>query len=728
MISTNLHQQTMKSIIMVSYFLLLVLFINIFVVATDDDYVPVYFDSNCTISRNFTSNSPYQFTLASLFVSLSSHLDANTYFYNTTQPIQNTNDTVFVLFMCRRDVPSHVCHDCVQRAATRIARLCPNNKEAIIWYEECMLRYSDRSFFSTLQKHPNTGILFPFNVSNMDKQVLEDTVNDLVEEAAKSKFAIKEANLTETTLYSLAQCTQDLSTQDCHICLRHIIRRLWSRNATVYGNRSGNSFILGLLFNPTCNFMFGPQRFYYKHNVIPITPLRDVQGLEDDRQYLYKYSCPSNKSFTANSDYQSNQRKVLYTLVSYSNATGNMGFYNTTVSGRNPSDTVYGLFMCRGDVSPQICHQCVSNASELLSSECQFSKEAIVWYLSCLLRYSNHSFFSILELDLDPSLKYIYTWDFIHKEQNDFNQQLATTLSKLVEEATDSGLAVEGAKKFAMEDVSSDTMWGMFYTLAQCTPDLSTQDCRKCLTNIVEEIKLCCLGKQSGIFMYPSCNMLFSSSYRFYYKNNTISETPAPTPTHNVSGLATKGKEKGQSRTIIIVVVVVLIVLLTLFGSAYYILRRKRSKRYKALLEENCSQKNRVLHWLERSKIIGGIARGVLYIHEHSRLKAWKQWRGGNWSDILDSDLIELESYNNEVVRCIQIGLLCVQENPVARPSMNTVVQYLSNDSIQLPSPQKPAFFLHGQMEPTNGECAANDCSGSCSINEMSMSNYFFPR
>jgi serine/threonine protein kinase len=32
-------------------------------------------------------------------------------------------------------------------------------------------------------------------------------------------------------------------------------------------------------------------------------------------------------------------------------------------------------------------------------------------------------------------------------------------------------------------------------------------------------------------------------------------------------------------------------------------------------------QKHRVLHWFERYKIIGGIARGILYLHEYSRLK-----------------------------------------------------------------------------------------------------------
>ena len=33
------------------------------------------------------------------------------------------------------------------------------------------------------------------------------------------------------------------------------------------------------------------------------------------------------------------------------------------------------------------------------------------------------------------------------------------------------------------------------------------------------------------------------------------------------------------------------------------------------------SQTSRELNWLERYKIIGGIARGILYLHEYSRLK-----------------------------------------------------------------------------------------------------------
>ncbi|KAI9112397.1 hypothetical protein K1719_016594 [Acacia pycnantha] len=100
----------------------------------------------------------------------------------------------------------------------------------------------------------------------------------------------------------------------------------------------------------------------------------------------------------------------------------------------------------------------------------------------------------------------------------------------------------------------------------------------------------------------------------------------------------------------------------------------------------------------------------------------WKKWRDDKLVEVLDSNLTELGSYN-EVIKCIQIGLLCVQENPNTRPSMSRVVSYLNNDFIQLPLPKEPAFFLHGEPQPIT----ANESGESCSINEASVSE-FFPR
>ncbi|KAF7840693.1 cysteine-rich receptor-like protein kinase 10 [Senna tora] len=109
---------------------------------------------------------------------------------------------------------------------------------------------------------------------------------------------------------------------------------------------------------------------------------------------------------------------------------------------------------------------------------------------------------------------------------------------------------------------------------------------------------------------------------------------------------------------------------------------------------------------------------------------AWKLWNDGAPMEMLDPTL--RETYiPNEVMRCIHIGLLCVQEDPLDRPTMTTIVSYLSNDSIQLPNPQEPAFFMHGRMEQTIGEKESSSSdqysNNSYSVNEMSISK-FFPR
>ncbi|RHN82104.1 putative protein kinase RLK-Pelle-DLSV family [Medicago truncatula] len=105
----------------------------------------------------------------------------------------------------------------------------------------------------------------------------------------------------------------------------------------------------------------------------------------------------------------------------------------------------------------------------------------------------------------------------------------------------------------------------------------------------------------------------------------------------------------------------------------------------------------------------------------------WRQWKNETPLIILDP---KIENYSRiEVIKCIQIGLLCVQENPNVRPTMATVVSYLNSHSPELSSPQEPAFFLHDR---TNQDIAAQKSSSvnnfvSFSVNEVSISE-FYPR
>ncbi|MCL7044910.1 hypothetical protein MKW94_028093 [Papaver nudicaule] len=77
-------------------------------------------------------------------------------------------------------------------------------------------------------------------------------------------------------------------------------------------------------------------------------------------------------------------------------------------------------------------------------------------------------------------------------------------------------------------------------------------------------------------------------------------------------------------------------------------------------------------------------------------------WNNGSAIEILDPTLNDTFS-RDEVVRCIHVALLCVQENVADRPSMPTVVQMLNSYSATNPDfPSAPAFSAGNttHMEP----------------------------
>lgn len=243
-------------------------------------------------------------------------------------------------------------------------------------------------------------------------------------------------------------------------------------------------------------------------------------------------NCLLNESLSASNAYQINLRELTHELNISSNNTTDNGLYNATV-GRNRSNTVYGLFMCRGDVSRALCHECVDEAIGALNSTCPASKEAIIWYDMCMLRYSNRSIFSTLDR------KHVFTQsgaDMLSNEQKGFRELLVATLQDLMT-LTASSTPV-GAKKFATKEADIISDGKTLYTLAQCTPDLSSQECKICLGEARQQIYSCCDGKKGGTVMYPSCNLRFEL-YRFYGNdgaNLTVSRPPAYAPTPAVNG------------------------------------------------------------------------------------------------------------------------------------------------------------------------------------------------
>ncbi|CAD6262120.1 unnamed protein product [Miscanthus lutarioriparius] len=64
---------------------------------------------------------------------------------------------------------------------------------------------------------------------------------------------------------------------------------------------------------------------------------------------------------------------------------------------------------------------------------------------------------------------------------------------------------------------------------------------------------------------------------------------------------------------------------------------------------------------------------------------AWSLWINDRATDLVDSSVAQRCSYS-EALRCIQIGLLCVQDNPDSRPLISSVVTMLENETTPVPS------------------------------------------
>ncbi|KAL6601385.1 hypothetical protein ACP70R_044605 [Stipagrostis hirtigluma subsp. patula] len=77
---------------------------------------------------------------------------------------------------------------------------------------------------------------------------------------------------------------------------------------------------------------------------------------------------------------------------------------------------------------------------------------------------------------------------------------------------------------------------------------------------------------------------------------------------------------------------------------------------------------------------------------------AWNLWKEGNAKDLVDKCIVE-NCLPDEASLCIQMGLLCVQENPDDRPFMSSVVFNLENGCTTLPKPNHPAYFAQKNSE-----------------------------
>lgn len=100
--------------------------------------------------------------------------------------------------------------------------------------------------------------------------------------------------------------------------------------------------------------------------------------------------------------------------------------------------------------------------------------------------------------------------------------------------------------------------------------------------------------------------------------------------------------------------------------------------------------------------------------------QAWLLWNEGKALELIDPCLEE-SSFESQVLRCIHMGLLCVQKYSKDRPNMNSVVVMLANEGLKLPQPKQPGFFIERSSNNVNQGSISGNNEESISENGLTI-------
>ncbi|CAH1415718.1 unnamed protein product [Lactuca virosa] len=124
-------------------------------------------------------------------------------------------------------------------------------------------------------------------------------------------------------------------------------------------------------------------------------------------------------------------------------------------------------------------------------------------------------------------------------------------------------------------------------------------------------------------------------------------------------------------------------------------------------------------------EIISGRKNNSYYLENSVNLvgHVWDLWKQDKALTVVDSSLGD--AYDaREILLCIHVGILCVQESATDRPTMTDVAFMLSNRETQLPTPNQPAYIFRQLNYGTDSTTASASC-GDGSVYDRSITTVY---
>ncbi|GLT99887.1 hypothetical protein SLE2022_172940 [Rubroshorea leprosula] len=615
------------------------------------------------------SNSTYQTNLNRLFSSFTSNSENSYGFYNVS--FGQTPDQVNAVALCRGDLISNpgVCLSCFNNATTELRKGCPDEKEAIVWNENCMFHYANRSIFGVLDSNSFTSS-DGHKVANASvfNGVLSPLLKSLRSKAAAGDSLLKFATGTVAVsglqnIFALVQCTPDLSQPQCNECLCDAIGQIPDCCDGWQGVR---------IFGPSCNLRFEISPFYNltADGLVPSlsppasndTPNTSPGENENSPRIiiiivvsvvgfliLIICSCicfffwlrkskkrrhPLNK--IEDEDEDDNAEALQFDFNTIRIATDNFSSVNKL--GEGGFGAVYkGTLQSGKDIAVKRL------STNSVQGELQFKNE-----VRLLARLQHRNLVRLLGFCLDGDER-LLIYEFVPNSSLD---HFIFDPIKRLQLDWDTRYKIIGAIARGILYLHEDSRYRIIH-----------RDLKAANILLDEEI------------------------------NPKISDF----------GLARLfANNQSQADTGIVA------------GTLGYMAPEYTRRGHFSAKSDVYSFGVLVLEIISGQKIHSCIGEDGEDLLTH----AWKHWMEGTALELIDPIL--RDGSTGEMTRCIQIGLLCVQENVAKRPTMASVVLMLSSSSGPLPVPSKSAYLMHSIMESdTSSEAPVQFTVNQVSISEL---------